>query len=455
MLISKTAMVRWNGFTRKWYEEKGYQWTKLNELFECKMEDIQRNSTVKVEVKCDYCGETYYPEYRRLLSARDPINKDCCNNRGCMVLKSKERNLIEYGVDNHMKLEYSKEQSRKRQQRPFKLIIDQAKDKNLILLTTEDEYSNREFDDTKSRIRFICNDHSEYGEQNTLTEVFLKNKGCCYYGRGKLQAESRKLNGADIYQAFIDKGMIPKFKPDEYSKNNQMLPFICIDHIDNGIQYKNYVTLLSSPHKCNYCAWEFRNELLRIDRKEIADYYESRGLILEDINEYENKDKPIKFKCVNHPKHIQQVSYAGLKKTKIPCEYCRVENSLTKLNRNLRSSLKQWKKDSIKFNGNQCILTGEKTYDVHHLQPFNLIIKEALEILGIEIKEKYTSEQYIDIRILLVELHNNYPLGVCISNKFHVLFHQLYSKESSIEDFEEFKKRYFMGEFTKILKEVG
>jgi len=142
MLISKTAMIRWNGFTRKWYEEKGYKWTKVNELFECKIEDVQINSTVKVEAKCDYCGEIFYPEYRRLLNARELINKDCCSNRLCMGLKSKEVNLQIYGVEYYTQLESFRERSRKMQQTPFEKVLQDFKDKNLILLSKESDYQN-------------------------------------------------------------------------------------------------------------------------------------------------------------------------------------------------------------------------------------------------------------------------------------------------------------------------
>ena len=450
MIISKTLMVRWNGFTRKWYEDKGYKWTKVNELFECKIEDVQLNSTVRVEVKCDYCGEIFYPEYRQLLSARKIVNKDCCSSRKCMILKSKEVNLIKRGVENHMQLEESQELFRKMHQTPFCEVEELFINKNLQLLTIESDYQNE-----KSRLLFICNSHLEQGIQETNHANLLRIKGCCNYGKGELSAESLKLDGNIVYQAFIDKGIIPKFKPEEYNKNNQMLPYICPEHKDNGVQYKNYATLKVSNHKCNYCAQEFTNETLRTDINEIIEYYKSRGLTLVDINEYENKAKPTRFRCIKHPEHIQVSTCSGLENTKIPCEYCRVENSLTSLNRNLRSSLGQWRKQSIKICNNKCIFTGEKVFDIHHLKPFNEIIKEAIKTLNIEIKDKYTPEEYINIKKLVVELHNKYPLGVCISNKIHNLFHSLYSKEPSISDFYEFKKRYELGEFKEILKEVS
>lgn len=198
MLISKTVMVRWNGFTRKWYEEKGYVWTKNNDYFECKIEDVQINSTVKVQAKCDYCGEIFNPEYRQLLDARKIINKDCCSNRNCMLRKSKEVNLIKYGVENHVQLKEAQEHLRTIFQTPFEEVKKHFQEKNLILLSKKSDYLN-----DRSRLFFICNNHKEFGEQETNYANIKKNKGCCNYGKGELCAESSRFDGKIVYQAFI------------------------------------------------------------------------------------------------------------------------------------------------------------------------------------------------------------------------------------------------------------
>ncbi len=450
MLISKTVMVRWNGFTRKWYEEKGYVWTKNNDYFECKIEDVQINSTVKVQAKCDYCGEIFNPEYRQLLDARKIVNKDCCNNRNCMVQKSREVSRIKYGVDNYSKTETSKEHNRKIFQTPFSEVEKHFQEKDLILLSKESDYLN-----DRSRLFFICNNHKEFGEQETNYANIKKNKGCCNYGKGELCAESSRLDGNEVYQAFINKGVIPKFKPEDYKNYSIALPFVCPDHVEKGIQYRNYASLQVSKHKCNYCSQEYTHEILRTDRNDILEYYELRGLIVENINEYENKDKPIGFRCPKHSEHLQQVSFFGLKDTKEPCIYCRIEKSLTKLNQRLRNSITQWSKKSKNNCNNKCIFTGSKKFDVHHLKSFSEIVKEALNELNYGIKNKYNGEEYLNIKNKVVELHNKYPLGVCIYNKIHILFHQIYTKEASIEDFYEFKKRYELGEFDELLIEVS
>lgn len=53
MLLSKTTKVKWHGRNKKWYELKGYQFTKLGDEFEVKVEDLTHGGKSLVEVKCD------------------------------------------------------------------------------------------------------------------------------------------------------------------------------------------------------------------------------------------------------------------------------------------------------------------------------------------------------------------------------------------------------------------
>ena len=56
-LISKTAMVKWNGANKKHFESKKYTFTKMKDEFEVKIEDLSLGSRAVVQVKCDECGE--------------------------------------------------------------------------------------------------------------------------------------------------------------------------------------------------------------------------------------------------------------------------------------------------------------------------------------------------------------------------------------------------------------
>ena len=53
MLLTEKVTTKWNGHTRKQYEEKGYIFTKMNKELEVNVEDLLNGSVVKVDVKCD------------------------------------------------------------------------------------------------------------------------------------------------------------------------------------------------------------------------------------------------------------------------------------------------------------------------------------------------------------------------------------------------------------------
>jgi len=53
MIITKTVSIKWSRRIKKWYEEKGYIFTKMGDEFEIKVEDLTSGSHVAVGVKCD------------------------------------------------------------------------------------------------------------------------------------------------------------------------------------------------------------------------------------------------------------------------------------------------------------------------------------------------------------------------------------------------------------------
>ena len=56
-LISTEVIVKWGTSNKKWYENKGYSYTKIGSEFEVKVEDLSNGSSTKVDCKCDGCGK--------------------------------------------------------------------------------------------------------------------------------------------------------------------------------------------------------------------------------------------------------------------------------------------------------------------------------------------------------------------------------------------------------------
>lgn len=100
----KIEMV-WCGKNRKHYESLGYVYTGLYDKFFVRAEELSIQSSRKVLVTCDYCGEEHYVTYAKHTRFGDTCIK-------CSPLKVKETNMRLYGVDNSFKREDVKKKSR-------------------------------------------------------------------------------------------------------------------------------------------------------------------------------------------------------------------------------------------------------------------------------------------------------------------------------------------------------
>lgn len=100
MLLDQDVHTRWVSSNRKWYEEKGYIFTKYNDKLTVKAKDLTLSSDVRVEFICDYCGETKDKQFKEYINSlnKSPIKKDCCYD--CRSLKNKESNMLVYGVES-------------------------------------------------------------------------------------------------------------------------------------------------------------------------------------------------------------------------------------------------------------------------------------------------------------------------------------------------------------------
>ncbi len=437
MILSDTVQVRWISNLKKWYLEKGYAYTKMYDYFECKVEDLMPTSTIKIKVKCDYCGKIHEKEYRDYIKQREVIERDCCSSRLCGKIKTREICIKLHGVDDYSKLDYVREKQSKIRRTDFDIVINAFKDKNLILLSDESDYKN-----DRSRLRFICNNHKEHGIQETSFANIKNLKGCCVYKRGELVSEVRRFNGEFIIEEFKNNGFMPLFEPEDYINNETKLPCICLQHEEKGVQYIPYVTL-NSRKGCYYCSKESTKNKLKLKNEKVFNYFESRNLIISDSETYTNKETKIKCTCKIHTDNHIHISYGQLKKISQPCNLCREELNTTNLSKRLRGCLNSWKNESKKYCNNVCVLTNSKSYQIHHVYSFKDIVLESLSNLGIEIKDDYSSKEILLLKEETKRLHDIYPLGICIHPELHTLLHSEFGKNTNEEDLNKFMNNYF------------
>lgn len=127
------------------------------------------------------------------------------------------------------------------------------------------------------------------------------------------------------------------------------------------------------------------------------------------------------------------------------------QGGVSELYAHLRRNLTEWKADSAKNCNYRCVLTNDRFEDIHHLYSFHTIVEEAMSEVGLPIYEEvglYTDSELQKITEKCKEVHNRYPLGICLKGNIHKLFHSLYGYSNNTpEQFEEFKNRYQSGEF--------
>lgn len=107
MLLTKEVEVKPSGKSIQYYKDKGYD-AKWREPLVVRVEDLPEYSKVQVSVLCDYCKEEIIIiPYYSYLHGLKTVQKTSCKN--CTPLKTKESNMINYGVASIMQLDSVKE----------------------------------------------------------------------------------------------------------------------------------------------------------------------------------------------------------------------------------------------------------------------------------------------------------------------------------------------------------
>lgn len=121
------------------------------------------------------------------------------------------------------------------------------------------------------------------------------------------------------------------------------------------------------------------------------------------------------------------------------------------LNYYVRSHIYDWKLESMKNCNFTCDITGQKFDVIHHLHGFGLIFDETIEELNFTLYESinsYTENEIILFLNTFKKIQNSYPLGVCLKEEVHRLFHSVYGLGKNTEEqYKQFKNDCLNGEY--------
>lgn len=426
MLISKEVEVRVVGITLSHYR-KFYKNIKCGDKIRANVLELPYNSRQTIQVKCDICGEIYdfkYGDYNK--NKKDVINakyecrkceidriwnnvidkckelnfelltdkvdykthktyiKFICNyHKGYGIQKVSVNSLLTCGSGCKLCSNLKKSKARRLD---FNIVASEFIARDYILLETK--YKN-----ARQKLKYICSKHPDIIRTITFDKL-RKGQGCMECGNEKISNYFRH-DIEHVKQCFVNKNLI-YIEENEYINNQTPLKYLCKKHIDKGEQIITLQSLKVSKFGCNYCASEYRAELLN-------------------------------------------------------------KGGITPVHNYLRGKIDSWNKDSMENCNYKCIITGSRFDTVHHVYGFNLILFETFDILNLPIYSNIS--QYSEGELFLLEetclkLHYKYGLGVCLSNSIHELFHKLYSKgDNTPQQFDDFKLRLKSGEFNNFLDE--
>jgi hypothetical protein len=181
MILDETIKIRWFNRIIRYYTNLGYDFTKLGDEFEVKIEDLSKSSNVKINVKCDVCGNEKLLIYNKYIKNINNGGYYACSNK-CAINKNTQTNLKLYNVVNVFQSE------------EIKLKI---KDINLKLYGVENPQQNKKIRDQTEQTNIKI-----YGFKNAMQNKIVKEKRKLTYkdktgfenpGQVPIVKEKRKL----------------------------------------------------------------------------------------------------------------------------------------------------------------------------------------------------------------------------------------------------------------------
>lgn len=267
LVENQTVKTSWNPTTRKWYEDKGYVFTAYRQPLFVAVEDLPLKSTVKVKIKCDYCGDIVEKPYSKYIKDMETSGKNACSN--CAGKKLHE-SLLE-------------------KNNSYQKFVDICGKNGYEVISSREEYNN-----AKTYLTISCPKH---GIQKTTYDRAMKGRFCpiCGHENGAKKITS-DIN--DVIDAISSKNNNMLLNPEEYVNctiNN--LKIKC--GICGNIWTTSYASIRNSSGYCPECGKEKCHEHKRKDKNDVKRIIESiNGNILLNPEDYKTaKLLNLKIKC--------------------------------------------------------------------------------------------------------------------------------------------------------------
>lgn len=322
-----------------------------------------------------------------------------------------------------------------------KKYINEKSNGECELLSTE--YVNS---DTPLALKCKCG-NVFYKSFYHLRNGFFLCKDCL----NKHRSEKYRKNAEDVIKFINNSGC--EYISGEYENNSSLLTIRCKC---GNIFQKNFNLFKRGQRQCPKCGAESsRKSRFKYNIDSVRNILSKKGYkLLED--EYIACNVPLR--CVCSKGHKTSIIFnqflvgcSGCKTCQY--EYLKIKNrkeertSETEVLKDLRDSIKSWKKEIAGKYGYKCYLTNA-TRDcvVHHLYPFKNIVEDCCKELNIPLHRTfgdYTVEQYNNLKNLVIAKHT-LDIGILLQRKVHIKFHAIYGvSNTTIDQLNEFIENYY------------
>lgn len=173
MLFQEKIFTKWNSRTKKYYENLGYIYSFMGDDFLVEVSDLMKNSSERVLVKCDYCGEIYdivWAHRTKIINNNYPSSsKDACYD--CKAKKAKEVVFEKYGVSNIFNIPGAKEKQAKTNLEIFGVenVFQNNKIKKKIKKTNIKKYGFPSYTQTEEyRVKSKITNNERYGADSWM-----------------------------------------------------------------------------------------------------------------------------------------------------------------------------------------------------------------------------------------------------------------------------------------------
>ena len=318
MLVENQLVeVKWCNPVKKWYEERGYQFTKNRDSFVVRAEDLPITSTHKVDVQCDSCGIIKHLRCRDYQKSIMKYGKYYCRNCGNKIA---QQALIE-----NEKVER------------FRIFEEWCKKNNYKPVSTIDDYEN-----TKSKLRFECPIHGVGSVMYTHVQRGQMSGGCCKGDRLKqIHTTPYKIVKEEIESKNNNILINPEDYIDSKTKNLRVICGSC------GNQFITSRALIKSTDgRCWECGrnvknWKSFKNLVQKRHQDYVNRCRELGytaiMSVDDFEEVTTLDS-VRILCPKHGE-VQQLYYNFVNYNGI-CKYCADEIRGNKLKYNTEELLK-------------------------------------------------------------------------------------------------------------------